>query len=141
MLHPCKWPFPHVVLSRGRIANGMSESAWTRTDAKDSRFSAEAFMLIFGLAADTALGLPHYMKVSGHVIRSGMNEGVKAVSAQARRLPRLRDPPITPRNPAPRTAHRALRTAHSAWLLVADPARDRGARHRRGQGVPALRAA
>lgn len=65
-----------------RIANGMSESAWTRTDAKDSRFSAEAFMLIFGLAADTALGLPHYMKVSGHVIRSGMNEGVKAIQRE-----------------------------------------------------------
>ena len=91
----------------------MSESAWTRTDAKDSRFSAEAFMLIFGLAADTALGLPHYMKVSGHVIRSGMNEGVKAVSA-ARRLPRLRDPPLRRATPhrAPLTAHSAPRTPH-----------------------------
>ena len=146
MLLPCKWPFPRVVLlSRGRIKDGMSESAWSSASAKDSRFSTEAFMLVFGLAADTALGLPHYMKVSGHVIRTGMNEGVKAVSAM-RRLPRLRDPRRRPHraprsahpaphsaHPAPRTPrtpHPALCTPHSAWLIVADPARDRGARHR-----------
>jgi len=65
-----------------RIAKTMSASAWDSAKAKDSRFAAEAFMLVFGLAADTALGLPHYMKVSGHVIRSGMNEGIKAIERE-----------------------------------------------------------
>jgi len=65
-----------------RIKDGMSEGAWNSASAKDSRFSTEAFMLVFGLAADTALGLPHYMKVSGHVIRTGMNEGVKAIQRE-----------------------------------------------------------
>ena len=81
MLHPCKCRFSHVFLSRGSIAAAMPESAWDSASSTDSRFAADPFSLIFGLAADTALGLPHYMKVSGQVIRSGMNEGVVAVSA------------------------------------------------------------
>lgn len=65
-----------------RIAKDMAAGAWDSASAKDSRFSTAASQLIFGLAADTALGLPHYMKVSGHVIRSGMNEGVKAIQRE-----------------------------------------------------------
>ena len=95
----------------------MSASAWDSAKAKDSRFAAEAFMLVFGLAADTALGLPHYMKVSGHVIRSGMNEGIKAVSATHRLHAQARPPPpavLTPALLTPRTPHLALRTPHHA---------------------------
>ena len=43
--------------------------------AQESKFG-EAFMLVFGQAADTALGLPHYMKIAPALVRSGMNDGI-----------------------------------------------------------------
>ena len=107
------------------IAAKMHPGAWTAELAKDSRFAVEAFMLVFGLAKDTALGLPHYMKVAPQAIRSGMNEGLEAVSRHLHSL------------------HRSLHhlpTPHPTPHRTTDQARGRRERHVGGQGVPPLRA-
>ena len=126
-------PSPRPLGARGcRITTTLPSETFSL--AQESKFG-EAFMLVFGQAADTALGLPHYMKIAPALVRSGMNDGILQVGARRRaRLPSSPSPPSRPML----LLCAQCSSARARWREHADPKGDQRERHRRGQGVPEL---